>query len=270
VSCEHAEDASLLDRCFGRCVSRGSERDADLEYFVRCEGTGFHIERSGQEPLRASDTAQLLSVFESELAVELQTLRRDLFFLHAGAVATLSGAFLLVGDSGAGKSTLTWALVSRGFDYLSDELAPVSPETLLVHPYPRAISLKVRPPRPLTLPEQTIETSAGFRVPLSAADAEVSRAPRPIRTLFFLDPHAVSGGAPTVRPIGSAEAAARLLSNALNPGAHLGEGLDTALSIARAVPGFLLHRTDVETACDLVGEALQSEPDAPSANPRGD
>ncbi len=172
-------------------------------------------------------------------------------------MATRDGAALLVGDSGAGKSTLTWSFVCRGFPYMSDELAPVSLDGMRVHPYPRAISLKELPPRPFEVPEGTLATSRGFRVPLSASGSDVAPDPRRIRAIFFLEPRAAPFGEPTARRTGSAEAAARLLANALNPRSHPADGLDAALAIARAAPCFELPRAALGATCELVRGILE-------------
>ncbi|HYO60305.1 MAG TPA: hypothetical protein VEU29_00220 [Actinomycetota bacterium] len=62
--------------------------------------------------------------------------------LHAAAVARDGHLVLLAGRSGAGKTTLTLALLDAGWTYLSDDLAPVSTETGLVHPFPKPLGVK--------------------------------------------------------------------------------------------------------------------------------
>lgn len=62
--------------------------------------------------------------------------------LHAGCVAKRKRAILLSAPSQAGKSTLTLSLVKQGWDYLSDELAPVHLDNWYVQPYPCPISLR--------------------------------------------------------------------------------------------------------------------------------
>ena len=49
---------------------------------------------------------------------------------------------LLAGASGNGKSTTAWALLHRGFQYLSDELAPLDLSAMTVHAFPHALCLK--------------------------------------------------------------------------------------------------------------------------------
>ena len=54
-------------------------------------------------------------------------MQRGLLPLHASAVWTeQAGAVLIMGDSGAGKSTLAAALMARGFNMLTDDVAALS------------------------------------------------------------------------------------------------------------------------------------------------
>jgi len=61
--------------------------------------------------------------------------------VHASAAARGGQAVVLVGPMGSGKSTLVAALVQAGFGYVTDEVVAINPETLLVDPYPKPISL---------------------------------------------------------------------------------------------------------------------------------
>ncbi|MBT2679842.1 aldolase [Bacillus sp. ISL-35] len=53
-------------------------------------------------------------------------MQRKILPLHGSAVAIDGKAYAIVGDSGAGKSTLASALLSRGYQLLSDDIIPLS------------------------------------------------------------------------------------------------------------------------------------------------
>ena len=205
--------------------------------------------------MRAEDEGRLLFQLEQDLTLELQRLRRDLYFLHSASLGTPEGAVLFVGDSGAGKSTLAWALLQHGFEYLSDELAPIDAAELRVLPYPRAVCLKEVPPEPYALPSGALVTSRGLHVPRSDAGCAPPRA-RHLHAVFFLGPRVAERRSPVVRPMSSAEAAARLLANALNPLSHSADGLDAALAIARGATRYELRAGDLRATCALVGATL--------------
>jgi hypothetical protein len=47
----------------------------------------------GREPITAADEGELLFVSEKELTIELQKIRRELYFLHAAALSLAGQAF---------------------------------------------------------------------------------------------------------------------------------------------------------------------------------
>jgi hypothetical protein len=96
---------------------------------------------------------------------------------------------------------------------------------------------------------------------------------RRIHAIFFLEPGAIARRSPTVRPMSSAEAAARLLANVLNPLSHAADGLDAALAIAQCAPCFELRAADLRATCQLVGaslEELRARTVDPSPGPPGE
>lgn len=129
--------------------------------------------------------------------------------LHAAAVARGDRLVLLAGESGAGKTTVTLALLRAGWSYLSDDLAPVSVETGLVHPFPKPLGVK-DPARWDDLhgafPGLTgIDPPTGsFLVP--PAPWDVAPAPLPARALIF--PRFEPGAALQIEGVSAAKAAA--------------------------------------------------------------
>jgi hypothetical protein len=63
------------------------------------------------------------------------------YTVHAGVVAASRGALAFPGPSRSGKSTLVASCLRRGLAYVSDEALCVNPQTGLVRPYPRPLSL---------------------------------------------------------------------------------------------------------------------------------
>jgi hypothetical protein len=227
----------------------------DLDYTVGTNGAdaAFSIARAGQKALTAPDNGTFLALLDKDLAIELQKLRRDLYFVHA-AVLTRGEAVMLVAKPGGGKSTLTWALLHHGFGFLSDELAPVDLDTLEVHPYPRTLALKREPPESYPLPRRTVLTSRSLH--LRNVPSRIVKAPALLGAVVFLnyDPDASE---PTIRRLTSAEAGARLYANALNPLAHAADGLDGAVRITAAHPCYELVSTDLPATCALLTRTLE-------------
>ena len=256
--CEDADLARLLELNFGSlAVPEPGDDSADLRYALRREADRFELERSGGKALRATEIGGLLFLLEKDITVELQKLRRDLYFLHAAAVACHGKAALVVGASGSGKSTLTWGLCHHGFGYLSDELSPIELGALHVHAYPHALCLKAVPPEPYPLPRSTVATASTLHVPAHELPGGVSSS-APVQAIFFLTSEFSARAEPAVRAISAAEAGARLLANALNPLAHAADGLDPALAIAQRVRSFELRSGNLERTCALVERTLAS------------
>lgn len=69
---------------------------------------------------------------------------REWVAFHAGCVGAKGAACLIAGKSEAGKTSTTFILVETGKAFLCEEIAPVDPESRLVHPFPLALSMSRR------------------------------------------------------------------------------------------------------------------------------
>lgn len=221
-------------------------RDSSGAIFIR-PPTGSLIE--------SADAGEFLHALEQSVVIELQSLRAELYFLHAAAVEAEGKSYLFVAESGGGKSTIAWGLLHHGFGYLSDELAPVDLQDLRVYPYPHALNLKRSPPPPYGLPAETVHTSHAAHVPVRYLPRVASPGTYPLASLWFVT-YRPTMTAPTVRAITPGEASARLYTNSLNQLAHPNAGLDAAVRIAADVPSFVLDSAHLGTTCTLIRSTL--------------
>ena len=235
--------------------------DPDLRYEVRRgNDRRFCVTQQGRELITAGNEGELLFMLEKELTIELQKLRRELYFLHAAALSLAGQSLLIAAPSGTGKSTTAWALLHHGFEYLSDELAPVDLDSFWLQPYPHALCLKKEPPLPYSLPARSVRTSSTLHVPVAHLPNSAVSQPTPLSAIFFLE-YCPELKIPTVRTITKAEAAARLFVNSLNPLAHEQDGLAGAAVIAQRVPSFHLKSAGLGLTCELVKAILDKSDD---------
>ncbi len=228
--------------------------EPDLSYRLLADGPDgpYRLARSGGTETVTGELGSLLQAFDADLSVELQKLRRDLFFLHSGAVCWADEAMLLVGASGSGKSMCCWGLANLGATFMSDELAPVDLERLAVLPYLRSIGLKDEPPEVFPLAGDVLRTTAGIHLPATGLPGGVRRAPVPIAALVFLRQEPASTDQPVLEKVSAGQAAARLYAGALNALAHPDDGLTAAAALASAVPSYVLERGELRATCELL------------------
>jgi hypothetical protein len=199
---------------------------------------------------------EFLALLDTDLTIELQKLRPDLYFVHAAVVEFASTTIMLVAKSGSGKSTTTWALLHHGCRYGSDELGPLDVNTLEVHPFPRALSLKKTPPPPYCPTEEGVGDSRRYYVRTSHFPAGHINHPTRLAAIFFLR-YNPDASTPSVRGISGAEGAARLYADALNPLAHAENGLDGAIRIASRTACFELLTSELTSTCALIQETVK-------------
>jgi hypothetical protein len=97
-------------------------------------------------------------------------LRSGHLLLHAGGSASIDGSAVIVhGASGAGKTTLTTALVQSGLAYVTDETICLDPDTLVIEPFTKPLTVKpgsqellahLAPP-----PDEVSEGSGNWQLP---------------------------------------------------------------------------------------------------------
>jgi hypothetical protein len=169
---------------------------ADLAFDARVDGDGFRltVERDGRRD--AWVLASEAHLFGHAYARILDDVtRRDphLLCVHAAAVARGGAGLALAAPSGHGKSTLALALASRGFTFLSDEVAPIDRRTGVLHPFPMAVGCR---PGTHALLGGTLAALPAFEPATGMGKALIdptpagAPAPRPVplRALFFVEP----------------------------------------------------------------------------------
>jgi hypothetical protein len=253
--CADFEIGSLVCVGYGAAPYAAADVASDLHYVIESSMADcrFRLSREGAPLVLADDRSELLGALDRDLSVELQKRRPDLLFLHAAVLEWRGVAWVFVAPSGTGKSTLALALLSRGFRYMSDELAPIAVDGMCVHPYPRALCVKRPLPKDARreLPRDTIDLVDTLHLSARSLPTLSRHDQAPLGGVFVIARAARPADAHT-RRIGTAEAAISLYANALNALAHPNRGLDAVLDVAARLPCFALAVADLDAACRRV------------------
>ncbi len=242
----------------GALASNEASSAPNLAYTISAKRPYKVYRRAHDDTIVSSSRSDLLYDLEKDVIFEVQHLRSELYFLHSAVIAWQGRASLFVAESGGGKSTTTWALLHHGYEYLSDEVAPIALDTLHVLPYPRALVLKRSPPAPYVLPAETMRLSWSLHIPTTALPARVAVGACPLDAIFLLQ-HDPAVREPSLQPISAAEAAARLFVHSLNALAHPNMGLDAVLRIASHARCYALTTARLPETCELVGSVLKKK-----------
>lgn len=202
----------------------------------------------------------------AEMAMNLQMAlgERRFLLLHAASVEKDGRALILTGESGAGKSTLSGMLGERGWRFMGDEFALLDPDTGMLHPFPRPISLKngaipamekvVAADRFGPVMEDTPKGRIRHLRPRADALARMDEPARPVLILF---PR--FGKARDVRPVGPAEVFMRLTQASTNYVSMGARGFDALTGLVQACPGVAVDYPDAETAFELIDMIFEAQ-----------
>ena len=259
VRCGDEASSDLLRECYSAfLLPAETEIRPALGYDVSISGhANGWILRRDEIAIRCHDSYDLIYEFEKDMTERVQLLRANLFFVHGAALAVAERCVIISGESGSGKSSLAWFMSHNGFDYLSDELAPVDPAVLHVEPYPHALCLKNKPLSEQALPDSTQYTEGTIHVPAYELPTRALDRPCPLSFLIFID-GTLNGRDLVVRAISSAESAARLYSNGLNHLSHQGDGLPVVVDMASGLPSYLMSGGTVEERAQAIRDLFDS------------
>jgi len=183
--------------------------------------------------------------------------------IHAAALAYRGRGCVFAGFAGCGKSTLAAALISRGWQYLCDELALIRPETLDMHPFPKALCIKLdgfeiirRMNLRFAGGEHHLKGSKGrvaYINPLEVGPETIGR-PSPVRFVALLR---YTPGVPArLRRISASQAAFGLARHAVNRDAHRDRTISILGDLVRRAECYVVESGPIEETCDLLEQVI--------------
>lgn len=184
---------------------------------------------------------------------------RGLLF-HAAAVSRRGRILLLPGTSGSGKTTLAAWLLTRGFQYLTDEMSFVADGSMSVEALTRPLNVEPagRHALPANLdPEDewaSLRSAVAtlFQPPLRLTRPEHdTEGPAALAAVVFPRYHPTEGF--TLDPLSQAQAGLRLMSCLLNARNLDEHGFPAVAALSRKIPSYALtYRTFDEAAPSLL------------------
>jgi len=225
---------------------------------VLIDGEVYCLRRDGIEVARETLPHSIRHALVFEIAKISYPELRWLIFLHAGAIRDGEGCVLLPGLPGCGKSTLTAALVHRGFQYVAEDIVPISRKGHLVAPVQTRIWLREGGWQALSreIPElQALPGSPrwGREVRYLTPPGIQRSLPDhlPVRCLAF--PEYLPGQPPRISPLSAEDTLARLIQT----GAWFGDSIDDTqieelLDWIQATPSYQLRYGTFQDAISAI------------------
>jgi HprK-related kinase A len=206
-----------------------------------------------------------MGLLAAEMGMNLQIAlgERHFLLLHAATVEKSGKALILTGESGSGKSTMSAVLMSQGWRLLGDEFALVDPDSGLIHPFPRPISLKnagvealgalVKEKRFGPLMKDTPKGDLRHLKPDAASIAAMDEPAQPALLLFPAFGHSKAN-----RPVGQGEVFVRLTQASTNYTALGERGFSALTRLVRSIPAHAIDYPDTKAGVRLVEQLWES------------
>lgn len=173
--------------------------------------------------------------------------------VHAAVLERGGRALILSAESGAGKSTLCAALALNGWRLFSDEFALIDPDTGLLTPLPRPVSLKNasieiirRRSANLVFGPQGVDIEGARFVHMKPPVESVRRAREEARPAWVVLPRWAAGRPTTIEPLPKAHALLRMTDQSFNYN-HLGrKGFECVADLVRRSDCYTLEYSDLD------------------------
>lgn len=267
TSPQFADDVRRLLRSFHSGSRNGVTPDVTLSFIVNDSPQNrlirpFHFVYSGYSRVeRTTNYWQLFRTLEIHLLKSIGERVKRALLVHAGAVSYRGKGIMLPGQSGSGKSSLALGLLQRGYNYLSDELAPIDVKSGRLLPFPKPLSIKdtsvfpglVDPDRIWHGPAVSEAESVWYVQPEEVKRGNISK-PVPVRYIFF--PTYAAGRKPELYQLEKDEAARKLLECTANFHRFGATGLRVISRLVQDADCFELATGDLDETVALISNTL--------------
>ncbi len=129
-----------IQTAFSHSIHSGTNVSHQHEYVIEVIPDAFTLLKNGRQAKQSESCLELICLLEADIETTLTETTGDWICFHAGAVMLGETACVIPGNPDTGKTVTTFNLVEMGGVFLCEEVAPVDPETLLVHSYPQVLT----------------------------------------------------------------------------------------------------------------------------------
>jgi hypothetical protein len=240
----------VLERMFSLMPAAASERTvAQLEV---CRENGHYAVRDIAGAILTMGSLTHVARHIRHATVRLlMDARPDLLWFHAGAVALRGRTVLLPGPPGGGKSTLVTSLCSRGWSYLSDEIAPFDPHSHSVLPFALAPAVREYPGR--EMPPEWVRMATKEQVRLRPDG--VCREPTPVAAV--VRPCYRRHARPELVVASRATSALHLLEQCGNFASDGEAAVRYVCALVQRIPCFSVCFSDAQAGAEVVARELE-------------
>ena len=229
------------------------------EYVIESTSNGLAHLKDAQLKGHFGSCFDLICHLEEDIENTLIRAIGDWVGFHAGSVMIGDTACVIPGSPDTGKTTTTLNLVEMGHIFLCEEVAPVDPETLQVHPYPQTLTIeetyaeKYQSRFPVTNGVLTFvaEQMARYR-PYVAGSA-------PVQLKTILMPAYEPSQRPGIKELSSGEIFTELLSYCFPPNGDDEHLFDSVIRICEATEIFRLRSNSLQSMRELLKELFGSK-----------
>lgn len=195
--------------------------------------------------------------------VNQETIRRSrakYLLLHASGAVHNGRAVAFPAAMESGKTTLVAGLVRCGLEYLTDEAVAIDPDTLVAHPFPKALSIDpgswevLADLRPSLDEESQKFMRAQWHVPVGDIEPGLVAERAPIEHFVF--PKYDAGGRTELTAMTRSEAFLAAAENAFNLSQHGRNGFHALAETVRRAECHRLIVSELDRACELVMDLL--------------
>jgi hypothetical protein len=198
--------------------------------------------------------ARAADLLLSQSCHQLATRSQGGMLFHAAALAWPGGGLLLPGGIGAGKTTLAAWLLTRGLDYLTDELVFVPDGVETMQAFARPLNLKRLARAALRdhfdferHADRMLSTSAGDLIsPGALQPTRLAGAPDATRLSLIVFPRYQAGSDFAWRPLSKAQAGLALMKCLVNARNLPEHGFPQISRLAKTVPAYHMTYADFD------------------------